>query len=307
MKKILFVMIAVLITFFGKAQEDAQYSHYMFNQMTINPGYAGSVSDIVVTAFNRQQWVGFSGAPVTSNLSISSPFTLFGVSSGVALSIENDQIGWQKRFKADLSYAYKRSFLNGEIGLGIDFGLQNENFDSKGQGKPPVESEPILTTADKATAFNINLGAYFHNEDYYCGLSITHVNQPQLNMNLQKPFAKRHYFLTGGYNFQLPFPLFEITPSFLIKSDGASSQLDINAICTYNKKIWGGISYRISDCIIGLIGIELKNGIRLGYAYDFTTSAIRSYSSGTHEVMLSYSFGLKFEHNKQVYRSVRFL
>ena len=117
----------------------------------------------------------------------------------------------------------------------------------------------------------------------------------------------RSFYIHTGYNFQLANPLFEIKPSIFIKSNGQGSQFDFNAILAYNKRFWGGVSYRPGDAIVGIFGLELFNGVRIGYSYDFIVSKISKYSSGTHELTVGYCFDLSLDKTPQRYKSIRFL
>ena len=116
-----------------------------------------------------------------------------------------------------------------------------------------------------------------------------------------------HYYAVAGYRLQLSDPLFEILPSAIIKSDGRTNSFDVSALVRYNKKFWGGVSFRAGDAFAGIIGFELFNGIRIGYSYDFNTSSIGNYSKGSHEFTLGYCFTLSLDKAPQKYRSIRFL
>ena len=118
---------------------------------------------------------------------------------------------------------------------------------------------------------------------------------------------KRHYYLTSGYNIQTIIPLLEVRPSIIVQSDATSYQLNIGATAFFDRRFWAGITYRMSDAIVGMIGLELKNGIKIGYAYDITTSKMRKDSNGSHEVFLGYSFSFAKDKSVQKYKSVRFL
>ncbi|MCX6262018.1 MAG: type IX secretion system membrane protein PorP/SprF, partial [Bacteroidia bacterium] len=108
-------------------------------------------------------------------------------------------------------------------------------------------------------------------------------------------------------NIQLPNPSFELLPSVFVYSDGKVLQASINALVRYNKKVWGGVSYRAGDALIGMIGFELYNGVRIGYSYDFTLSDIRKTSNGSHEFMVNYCFDLNLGKSPMKYKSIRFL
>ena len=152
------------------------------------------------------------------------------------------------------------------------------------------------------------ISPFFNTENFYVGLSSTHLLEPTIEYGMSgKTDIARHYYLTTGYNIQLPNPSFELQPSIYAKSDEASYQLDVNASLIYNKKFWGGVSYRLGDAVVFMIGIEMNNGMRAAIAYDFTTSAIGAYSNGTVEFMINYNLEISGDKSSQKYRSVRFL
>ena len=308
MKQIVSLLIAIFSFLIVGAQQEAEFSHYMFNQLAFNPGYAGTQTDINVTAINRQQWLGFEGRPTTTTFTISAPLKLFNVKSGIGLSLINDKIGFYKNFGADLAYAYKKKLKTGELGLGINFGVVNQTLEAS-KFKPAEGGSSLDLPKDDESklVFDLGIGSFYRTEEYYLGASITHINQSSVQYSKGKPtYVKRNYYVEGGYNFQLPIPLFEINPSILYYTDGTISQFCINGMLLYNKKVWAGVSYRLND-FVGMVGIELRNGIKIGYAYDFTTSVIRQSSSGTHEIMLNYGFELSMDKTPQKFRSVRFL
>ena len=121
------------------------------------------------------------------------------------------------------------------------------------------------------------------------------------------PYLARNYYAVAGYRFQLSNPLFEILPSAIFRSDGRTNSFDVSGLVRYNKKFWGGVSYRAGDALIGIIGVELFNGLRVGYSYDFNISELANHSKGGHEVTLGYCFSLSLDKAPQKYKSIRFL
>ena len=264
---------------------------------------------ICFTAFNRQQWKGFEGAPTTSLFNVNSPLKLFGMSSGIGLSIMNDKAGFEKDLGIGLSYAYRADVGSGKMGIGLSFGMHNKSLDAS-EWKPPENStDDLIPTGGESTfALDIGLGLFYKTDNLYLGISTIHLNEPNIEYTTTSvPYFKRHYYISAGYNIQLSNPLFEIQPSIFIKSDGTISQVSFNTNVLYNKRLWGGVSYRVGDAIIGIIGLELFNGIKIGYSYDFITSDIGSYSQGSHEFMVGYCFSINVDKTPQKYKSVRFL
>jgi type IX secretion system PorP/SprF family membrane protein len=320
------IIVSILVL---NAQQDAQFSHYMFNNAFINPGAAGSSGKVCATAIARNQWQGFGdGAPTTFAGNVSAPFTLFGASHGAGLKIYNDTYGFNNDISLSLSYALQINMGDGKLGVGLNGGFINSALngavweytgeDNGGGLSSPASGDNAIPQGgeDNATVFNAGLGLYYSSEDIYFGVSATNVLsglflEPTIEYkgseNSSATYAfQRHYYLTAGYTLQLPNPSFELLPSILLKSDGKSSQIDINTLLQYNKKFWGGVSIRTSD-IIFLAGLELMNNLRLGISYDISTSKIIGYQSGSFEIMLNYCFEIKKEKALQKYRSIRYL
>jgi type IX secretion system PorP/SprF family membrane protein len=310
-------LFLVLITFTGFSQQDPLSSQYMFNTLTYNPGVAGTSGMICATALNRQQWVGFEGAPATTLFNISAPIFPFKIKSGIGLVVESDKIGFDKDINLSAVYSYLMDLNIGKLGIGINLGMINKSLDPKwnipnGDGFTQPDQDPLIpVNKESFVAFDAGLGLYLKADKYYASLSVTHINQPKIKFAKEEAevitYISRHYYLTGGYTLQMPNPSLELLPSFFAYSDGKVIQFNITSLVRYNKKVWGGVSYRAGDALIGIVGLELFNGIRIGYAYDFPLSDIRKSTSGSHEFMVNYCFDLSLGKSPMRYKSIRFL
>ncbi|MGA2405752.1 MAG: type IX secretion system membrane protein PorP/SprF [Bacteroidales bacterium] len=295
------------------SQQDPLSSQYMFNTLTYNPGIAGTSGMICATALNRQQWIGFKGAPVTTVFNISAPVSLFSIKSGVGLLVESDNIGFDKDINLSGSYSYLMELGTGKLGIGLSLGMLNTTLTPTwqiptGDEHTPASGDPLIPeNKESYVAFDAGLGLFYQAEKYYASLSVTHINQPKIKFTKGTPYISRHYYLTAGYTLQLPNPSLELIPSFFAFSDGKVVQFTVTSLVRYNKKVWGGVSYRAGDALIGMVGIELFNGIRLGYAYDFTISDISKSTSGSQEFMVNYCFDLNLGRSPMKYKSIRFL
>jgi len=310
MKRVFLLNLFIFFFFLAFCQQDPQFSQNMFDHMAINPGYVGSNDLICATAFNRQQWMGFDGGPTTSVFNINTPLNLFGISSGIGLSIINDKAGFEKDLGLNFSYAYRAKAGSGKLGIGFTFGVHNKSLDVK-EWKTPDNTlnDDLIPAGNESTfVFDLGVGIFYKSDNLYFGISSMHLNEPKVEYNPTSiPYLKRHYYITAGYTIQLSNPLFEIHPSLFIQSIGTISQISVNTNVVYNKRFWGGVSYRLGDAIIGMLGLELFNGVKIGYAYDFITSDIGSYSNGSHEFMVGYCFSISVDKSPQRYKSVRFL
>jgi type IX secretion system PorP/SprF family membrane protein len=310
--KITFLFL-IVFSYCGLSQQDALTTQYMFNTLSYNPGASGISGMICATALNRQQWAGFKGAPSTTVFNVSAPVNLFRIRSGIGLVLQSDNVGFDKDKKISLSYAYLMDLGQGKLGLGINIGVLNKAisptwFIPSGDSYTPPSGDPLIPEGKESyIAFDAGLGAFYKTDRYYAGVSVTHINEPKIKFSKGLPYVSRHYYFTAGYNLQMPSPGFELLPSVFAFSDGKVTQLAINTLVRYNKKVWGGVSYRAGDSVSGIIGFELFNGIRLGYSYDFPMTDIRKSTSGSHELMVSYCFEVGLGKSPMKYKSIRFL
>ena len=314
MKRFIFPALVILFSqTVALAQQDPLVSQYMFSVPSFNPGATGSSGLVCATAINRQQWVGLEGAPSTTTFLVNAPVRLFGSQSGAGLMIRNDKAGFDNDVSLNLSYSYFLNIGQGRLGIGFSAGVLNKSLNPSwvipsGDIYVPASNDPLIPeNKESFVAFDASLGAFYTTDKYYAGLSVTHINEPVIKFSKGNPYLSRHYYFVSGYNMVLPNPALELKPSIHAFTDGRIVQLTINSIITYNKKAWGGVSYRAGDAIIAMAGIELYNGIRLGYAYDFSMSDIRKNTSGSHEFMVNYCFEISAGRSPRKYKSVRFL
>lgn len=295
------------------SQQDPLASHYMFNTLTYNPGFAGTSGMICATALNRQQWVGFEGAPSTIVFNVNAAVSPFRINSGVGLLIESDNVGFDKDINISGVYSYLIGIGSGTLGIGVNVGMLNKTIDPEweipqGDAHVPPSGDPLIPeNKESFVALDAGLGVYYRTEKYYLGASVTHINQPDIRFTKGTPYVSRHYYVTAGYILPMPNPSLELLPSVFAFSDGKVIQANATALIRYNKKVWGGVSFRAGDAITGMLGLELFNGIRIGYAYDFTLSDIRKSTSGSHEFMVNYCFDLSLGRSPMKYKSIRFL
>jgi len=315
MKKTITFFIFIFITVIALGQQQAQFSQNMFNNMDINPGYAGSNDAICATLLARQQWLGFKdpqgnkGWPQTNLLSVDGPISI--LHGGAGLTIMQDQLGFDKNITAKLAYAYRITAGAGTLGIGAEIGFYNEKYDfSKFIATDPGDQLLSSKQAEGNTTPDFAFGLFYKIQSkLYFGLSASQLREATFTYGttLAKPTLTRHYYVCAGYYFPIPgSPSLELDPSVLIKSDLVSTQFDINALLKYNNRFWGGVSYRPQDAFVILIGMNWRS-FHFGYSYDITTSAMNNYSSGSHELMIGYCFKLLHELKPESYKNPRFL
>lgn len=305
------IIIIFLVSYRGaEAQQEQHNAHNMFNQLSYNPAFAGSIGAICATGLVRQQWVGFDGAPKTYSINIQSPLNI--VHGGIGASIYQDELGPQKEIGVKLMYAYRTDLGMGNLGIGASIGFINGSVDFSQfiVGETVIDAnDPVLSEHQQVSDMILDFGFGIHYvvpDKFYVALSTTRISE-QRSQTLYYQ-TTRHYYLNAGYEFAFPNnPSFVLEPSVLIKSDGVKTQYDAAALLNYNKKVWGGVSYsalRNVDPISVLLGVKIKD-IRIGYAYTIPTSKIGS--SGSHEVMVGYCFKLNFDKGRRSYKNTRYL
>ena len=302
MKKIiLFVCLVSLIFGVSKAQQVPQFSQNMFNKLANNPAVAGSAESINANVLHRSQWMGFDGAPTTLNLSVEGPVPI--LNGGLGLNIVSDAIAEYSNLGIQLSYAYQTDLGHGQLGIGASAGMFQSGLD--GGNLNPADPENFAT--ESGSSMDFGGGLYYNTQDVYIGLSSLHITEPTIENNENIIGLSRHYFLLAGYNHEID-PLLSLNPSIYLKSDGSTSQLDVNTIVQYklqdNKKLWGGVSYRLDEGIILLTGMNLNKDLKFGIAYDVVLSKIQNNSI---EFMLGYSFSVETDKPVRSYKNPRYL
>lgn len=281
------------------AQQDPQFTQFFYNKLVMNPAYAGSKEAICVTLLNRNQWIGFEGAPMTTLLSFDMPIKLGGDNElGVGLTTYMDFIGFSKNYSLKAAAAYRRKNLGpGSLSIGIDFGFVNSGIYSPQWIYPSGPEAGIPTTDVNNFVFDLNAGLYYHGENFYAGVSAMHLggfNYKELNTR-----QARHMYFMGGYTFKnLNGSDFSLNPNVLVKTDFATAQLDVNLNVIWREFYWAGVSYRIQDAVAINLGLNFGaitpklDGLLFGISYDINTSRLSKYNGGSVELFLRYCFSL---------------
>lgn len=274
------------------AQQDAQYTQYMYNTVSVNPGYAGSRGHMSVAALHRSQWVGLDGAPTTQTLNLHSPIGYRGV--GLGFSIVNDQIGptSETNFDIDFSYTIYTS-TEGRLSFGLKASahLLDIRFSELNQFAPDITLENDI---DNRFSPNFGAGVYYHNERFYAGLSVprflqtSHFDESSLSTARER---MNFYFITGYVWDVNTFLKFK--PTLLTKVvQGAPLQVDLSANFMMNEKFILGAAYRWDAAVSAMVGFNISNEILIGIAYDRETTELGSaaFNDGSFEVILRYDF-----------------
>ncbi len=304
MKKILAVLTVSCLSTVGFAQQDPQFSQNMFNRLFVNPAYAGSSESICAHLLYRNQWVNYDGAPKTGVIGIDGPVANGKV--GVGLSILTDKIGFENTLQGKLSGNYKFDVGQGKLGLGIDLDFMQHQIDGNFRAPDPAVVDPSIPKAGvSGTAFDLGFGAYYNNDKFFAGVSASHLLESSVDLDNFSKVYKRHMYGMVGYNLEVS-PMVILKPMIFVKNVSGNTTFDINVNAQYNERFWVGLSYRNEDAIVGMLGMNVTEKLKVGYSYDFTTSQLKNYSDGTHEIMLGYCFMVKKKVPVSI-KNVRFL
>lgn len=313
MKK-LYILLLSSISYLAVAQQDIQFTQFMFNKIYYNPGVAGSGGAICVNAVHRSQWVGFDGAPTSQNINVNAP--LKKLHGGLALKISNDQIGFFQNFNAGIGYAYQMDLANGTLGFGLNLELFTKTVTTLGWVPPdPTATDIVIPSANtQGITVDGSLGVYYENDTWWAGISSARLVETPTELDnsinsITKFYNRRHYYVMGGYNWQVPGTNWQLKPSLLLKTDfAASSVMDVNVTGVYNNKFWGGVSYRLTEAAAVNIGYQFTESLRAGYSYDIPITQISQQGGGSHEIFLSYCFKVEIPpREKGSYKNPRFL
>jgi type IX secretion system PorP/SprF family membrane protein len=284
------------------AQQEILLSQYMFNQMVVNPAYAGSKPYISADGLFRKQWVDFPGSPTTQAFTIHGPIGLTNM--GLGFGVAHDKIGVVEKTGLSISYAYHLKLTEKlKLGLGLrgGIGLYNAHLEDLVVWDPNDPKFPEDVQSN--TTPTAGIGAYLYHRVWYVGISVPQLLSSDPNRDLTintdekklTPREVRHYYLTGGYVFEISQDVV-LKPSTLIKYTwNTPIEADINLNVLLMERIWLGGSFRTGDAVVALVGINVTQQLRVIYSYDFTTTDMNKYSSGSHEISIGYDFGLDIQ------------
>jgi type IX secretion system PorP/SprF family membrane protein len=298
MKKITPLFLLLMFAFVDSfAQQQPQFTQYMYNTISVNPAYAGSRDALSIIALNRNQWAGFDGGPETQTLSIHSP--LRNEKVGVGVSLVKDKLGYEDFTSAyaDFSYTIKTSEKT-ELSFGLKAGATYYKLDEELYASE--SSDPYFNDRFNRWNMNMGVGALLHSNKWYVGLSMPRIiNHDNNTDDIYKSLDRIHYFMIAGYVFNLSESL-KFKPSIINKYvKGAPLSTDVTANLLFNEKVWLGASYRINkdQRDLGLFAdLQVSKQFRVGYAYEIPTGEIRPFTTGSHEILLIYEF--KFLKNR---------
>ncbi len=297
MKKIILIPVFILLVWSASAQQEALYTHYMFNTLEMNPAYAGSRGCMSFVALHRSQWAGFDGAPTTQSFGMNSP--LLNGKLGVGLNYNGDRIGPVRSSMFSLAGAYIAKLNeNTTMSFGINGGFQSVNANLSNLNLYEVDDASFLGNAARQLIPNIGAGIFLPNQKWYFGLSSPRILETKFlsaqDKDLELLQSKRHYYVTAGAMLPMTKQI-QFKPSILMKTvPGAPIQLDATAMFVFNDKFWTGVSSRSGDALGALIGFNFNENMQVGYAYDWSYAfGQHAGRSGSHEIVLRYELTYK--------------
>lgn len=297
MKTKLFLVLLMFTAFKGKAQQDAQFTQYMYNTININPAYAGSRGAMSVFALHRAQWVGLDGAPITSVASLNTPLNENNL--GLGLTFINDKIGPtnETTISADFSYSLPISY-NYKLSFGLKGTANLFNLDPS-KLNPVNASDPTLQNFNNIFTPNIGAGLYLHSDKAYVGFSVPNfIESKRYDDNEVAINTERiNYYLIGGYVFDVNDNV-KFKPAFLSKLvAGTPLQVDLSANFMFSEKFVIGAAYRWSAAVSAMVGFQINEAMYIGYGFDNETTKLRNYNRGSHEIFIRYDI---FKNNGKI-------
>lgn len=303
MKKFILFIAFALVTTLSMAQQEAQYTQFMYNKLGYNPAYAGSLEAICATGIVRSQWLGLDGAPKSQVLSVDAALSNNRV--GVGLNLSRSSIGISTNTNVDLSYAYRVPVGKGHLGLGLQGSLRSFNSDyndSRLQATQVISTDASIPVGmqSKMTP-NFGAGLYYKDDRMYIGFSAPRLVENNIDFSEDATIISqsiRHFYLMGGYVFDINEKV-QIQPQALFKyANHAPLDVDVNVNLIFSNKYSVGATYRVGGSTQGipaesidlLFSAQINKHFLFGIAYDVTISEIRDYSSGSIEAMVRYCF-----------------
>ncbi len=281
----------MLLPLASVSQQIPQFSQRMIDMYQYNPAYTGSKGYAEFLWHNRSQWKGFEGAPKTSAFTY---HTRLNRLMGIGVSFYKDQLGIQKTVGLKLAYAHhiEMDRINLSFGLTGDilqYGIDGNLITIKEPNDNAVNQEVF----DKKWRPDATFGTFLYNENFYFGFSMLNMLGSTVNLfNDQGQDANiklvRHYYINTGFSFS-PIRNFDFDPSLLwVMAKGTPMQLDLNLNVQYLSKLLFGFSYRVKDAMVIVAGVKIKDRLKMAYSYDIVTSPVRTYNSGSHEIIMSF-------------------
>ena len=309
---------------FVRAQFDPQIGQYMFMRSVYNPAAVGEGDLMRVYGSHRMQFTGIMDAPMTTNFSFSSPFVIGKTSHAAGVRFMNDRFGLFSNQSFYVEYAYRIKLGKGYLSVGADLGFINLSF--------AVDSVNLKDVADlvkdhayhnatdnaipeasgqngvSGMGFDLGVGVYYSTPTWWAGVSYGHVTQPRLQWSDKAEVEVRGtFYAAGGYNWRLRDKKWVLMPSAMLQTDFAGWDVNLTMMAQVNDRYRFGLGYRIAGSVNVLLGMDIIDGLQVGYTYELPANGLIRESYGSHELYLAYGFNILKPKRTNRYKSVRYL
>jgi type IX secretion system PorP/SprF family membrane protein len=313
LKKTLYTFLIAITGITVQAQQDPQFSQYMFNNLYLTPAYAGVDGITQLSGLYRTQWTGYQasfgdgGAPQSYIVNFNTP--IYKLRSGFGTYVMNDNLGPQNNLEAQLMYAYHLGIKESKLSFGVKAGIYSRTIDGN-KYRYIQQNDPSLPPGRQSQIRpDLGLGIFYRAEKYYAGLGVDHLLRSQFDFGAKGTNAlANHMYITAGYFYEVNFDL-KINPTMCVKMvDYKQASLDFGLIATLRDQMWGGLSMRGLESAILLLGYSFTKdkSLKLGYSLDYVIKDQKAKSPTSHELMLSYQLPVNPGSGKKVVRTPRY-
>ncbi len=309
------VLVIVLLAAFGvtSAQQDPIFSQYMHNDLYNNPAYSGVMGVTNLSLLYRSQWVGYTGtfddggAPQSFYAGFNAP--IYRARSGAGFYFINDILGPQNNIQFMGSYAYHLAIGNGKLSFGLRAGVYGQSIDFSKYNAVNPDDPILLNGKESQYRPDMSAGIYYKTEKYYGGISLNHLLNTSFDFNTDslKNALVKNMVLTGGYRYEVNYDVV-LNPSVLVRTDFISYSFDVSLLGTYREKFWGGLSYRQSEAVVALLGMNMlkDKSLKVGLSFDYVIQAQKAKQATSIELMMSYNMPAVTGGGKKIIRTPRF-
>lgn len=324
-KRYIVLLCGVLCCVAGvRAQFDPQVGQYMFMQSTYNPAAVGEGDLMRVYGSHRMQFTGIMDAPMTTYFSFSSPFVVGKTQHAAGVRFMNDRFGLFSNQSLHAGYAYRFKLGKGYMSVGADLGFINLSFAVDSVNLKDVaelvQEHAYHNATDNAIpessgqngvsgmGFDLGVGVYYATSTWWAGVSYGHVTQPVLEWSDQTEVSVRGtFYAAGGYNWRLRDKKWVLMPSAMLQTDFVGWDVNLTMLAQVNNRYRFGLGYRIAGSVNILLGMDIIDGLQLGYTYELPANGLIRESYGSHELYLAYGFNILKPKRTNRYKSVRYL
>lgn len=321
MQKYLVLLLAIFAVTAVYGQFDPQMGQYMYMPMSYNPAAVGEGDMMKVAGIHRMQYVNINNAPMSTWFTFSSPFVIAKTRHGAGVRFLNDRYGLFTTQSLFVQYAYRQKLGSGYLSAGVDLGFVNVGFkgdsvnlSKMGDDYHDTNDDAIPMGSKSGMKFDMGVGLYYSTPTWWVGASYSHLIRPRIEMGdgstgkIQEVTLVGTMYIVGGYHYKLKnFREWVLTPSAMVMTDFASWDVNLTMMCDYKDRYRWGLGYRIMGSVNILLGVDIINGLQLGYSCELPTNKLLLESYGSHELYLAYSFDILKPRRTNKYKSVRYL